>query len=157
MKPRERKQIHNKFAEVTIQLTWKSNVRRHTAHQRKKLNSQQICGSHNSTDLEIECPTSPRSPKQTQDSSGFCTAEASVSESRSKCQTRPRGPTACLAHINLLRGHAITEKCRTCRKTRNRYTLLYFPEKQLSSSTLGRDVATPALILFGVHSKKDTK
>ena len=148
----ERNQIHNKFVEVTIQLTWTSNDRRHTVHQRENLHSQQICENHNTTDLEIERPTSPHSPKQTQDSSGFRRAKASVSGSRSKCQTRPRGPTACLAPINLLRVRADTGKCRTWQK-QGINTYCCISQKKLPS-TLGRDVATPALILYGIHSSR---
>ena len=131
----ERNWIHNKFAEVTIQLTWKSNVRRHLAHRSRHRIVQVSVGRRRQ----------------------FQSPEANVRQGLVVQQlafVSVRHKSKCLTLINLLRGRAITDKCCTCRKTRNRYTLLYFPEKQPSSSTLERDVQTPVLMLFGVHSKK---
>ena len=122
----ERQQVCRSHNTTDLEIKCQTSCRSSTREIKFTTN---FAKKHNSTDLEIERPTSPHSPKQTQDSAGFRRAEASVSESRSQCRTRPRGPTACLAPINLLRGHAITEKCRTCRETRNQYTQLYFPKK----------------------------
>ena len=131
---------------------------------------QQICRSHNTTDLEIKCQTSCRSSTReikftanlrkntiqlisksnvrrhlihrsrhriVQVSVG---AEASVSESRSQCHTRPRGPTACLAPINLLRGHAITEKMSHVPKNKESIHTVVFPKNNRHLQLSGGDV-----------------